>query len=120
MFENIDQVWLEFFFRKKLHHLLGETVGDSCSVGPGSKQCTGGDGLERVYVQIVWVCVATLSDTDACVLCWQLEKGFEEGLNNAMELYGKKGEEEITAAFDELQQKVGGLRTEWLVCWLVV
>lgn len=36
----------------------------------------------------------------------KLEKGFEEGLNNAMIRYGQKGEEEITAAFDELQSKL--------------
>lgn len=36
----------------------------------------------------------------------KLEKGFREGLNNGMSRYGQKGEEEITAAFDELQSKL--------------
>ena len=32
---------------QKWHHLLGDTAGDSCSTGPGSKQCTRSDGIER-------------------------------------------------------------------------
>lgn len=36
----------------------------------------------------------------------QLEQGFKEGLNNAIDRYGQNGQEEITNAFDELQQKV--------------
>ena len=37
-----------FFLGKKWHHLLGETVGNSCSTGPGSKQSTCSDEVERV------------------------------------------------------------------------
>ena len=33
--------------RKKWHHHLGETVGDSCSTGPGSKQRTHSDGVSE-------------------------------------------------------------------------
>ena len=38
------------FLRTKWHHLLGETVGDSCSTGPGNKQCTRAGGVERVKI----------------------------------------------------------------------
>ena len=51
-FDSVDQVWQEYFLGKKKpkpwHHLLGETVGNSCSTGPRSKQCTPSDGIERV------------------------------------------------------------------------
>ena len=48
-FESIDQV-SPVFFREKWHDFLGETINDSCSTGPGSKQCTYSNGVERVKV----------------------------------------------------------------------
>lgn len=39
-------------------------------------------------------------------LCSQLERGFKEGLTNALQKYDEKGEGEITNALDELQEKV--------------
>ena len=40
-------------------------------------------------------------------LIWfQLEKGFAEGLDVAMDRYGQPGHEHITIAFDQLQEKV--------------
>ncbi|KAK7090880.1 tetraspanin-7-like [Littorina saxatilis] len=36
----------------------------------------------------------------------KLEKGFQEGLTHKITLYGQKGEETITDAFDELQSKL--------------
>jgi hypothetical protein len=39
-------------------------------------------------------------------VCFQLEKGFKEGLNNALDRYGKAEQEEITMAMDQLQEKV--------------
>ncbi|KAL8595955.1 hypothetical protein ACOMHN_018267 [Nucella lapillus] len=36
----------------------------------------------------------------------KLEKGFQGGLAEGINMYGQKGEEEITQAFDELQQKL--------------
>ena len=49
---KFDQSLFGFFFSKKWHCLLGETVGDACSTGPGSKQCTGSDGVERAGMGI--------------------------------------------------------------------
>nr|KAG5696475.1 hypothetical protein BaRGS_016514 [Batillaria attramentaria] len=39
-------------------------------------------------------------------LLYMLEKGFKEGLDTAINLYGMKGEEKLTADFDELQSKL--------------
>ena len=45
-----DEHSIKSKFEEKRHHLLGETVDDSCSTGPGSKQCTRHDGVETVNI----------------------------------------------------------------------
>ena len=43
---------LTSFLRKKWHYLVGETVGDSCSTGQRSEECTRSDGVERVRLSV--------------------------------------------------------------------